>query len=145
MNREALATLSCALLVFAFFWAALLLFKDSGEMLLSLPLWFVISCLGGYVLSIVLTLVLIKKFMVDFPLDEEEPGRESGQISGPGGPCPDSCKQLPDSGRPPADSGRPLPESGRPLPGSGGSVSGTGRTIPGPGRKVPAPAERKSV
>lgn len=72
MNREARATLICALLLCGFFWAALLLLKDWTELVFSFPLWFVISCLGGYVLSVVATFILVKKFMVDFPLDDED-------------------------------------------------------------------------
>lgn len=72
MNREARATLICALLLCGFFWAALLLLKDRTELVFSFPLWFVISCLGGYALSVVATFILVKKFMVDFPLDDED-------------------------------------------------------------------------
>ena len=59
MDREAAATAICAVVIMAAFWAALLLLKDSPETLFEMPLWFSVSCLGGYVLSVVASLLLL--------------------------------------------------------------------------------------
>lgn len=75
MDREAQATFVCALLITLIFWMAICCFGDSDLTVLSLPLWFVLSCIGGYILSIVGVLVLIKVYFVNFDLnkdDEEE-------------------------------------------------------------------------
>ena len=58
MDREAAATAICAVVIMAAFWAALLLLKDSPETLFEMPLWFSVSCLGGYVLSVVAVIFL---------------------------------------------------------------------------------------
>ncbi len=71
MDREALATFCCALLITLFFWAAIFCFGDSELSLLSFPLWFVLSCLCGYLLSIVGVVILIKRYFVNFDLDED--------------------------------------------------------------------------
>lgn len=73
MDREASATAICAVIIMAAFWAALLLLKDSPETLFEMPLWFSVSCLGGYVLSVVAVIVLVKRFFRDFDLDQDAP------------------------------------------------------------------------
>lgn len=72
MDREALATLILALVITAFFWGAIFLLKDTGLMLFSMPAWFTVSCIGGYFLSVAGVIWLVKKVMVEFPLDDEE-------------------------------------------------------------------------
>lgn len=78
MDKEALATLILALVITAFFWGAILLLKDSALMLFSMPAWFIVSCIGGYLLSVIGVIFLAKKIMVDFPLDDNA---EEAQIS----------------------------------------------------------------
>ncbi len=58
-----------ALIITVFFWGSIYLFKDSPAELLALPLWFVISCIGGYLLSIAAVWVLVRRFMRNFSLD----------------------------------------------------------------------------
>ncbi|MBQ9275242.1 MAG: YhdT family protein [Succinivibrio sp.] len=70
-DREARATLVCALAVAAFFWLCVLLLKDLPFTIFSLPLWFVLSCLGGYVMSVAAVWVLIKRYMRDFSLEDD--------------------------------------------------------------------------
>ena len=70
MDREAAATAICALIIMAAFWAALLPLKDSPETLFEMPLWFSVSCLGGYVLSVVAVIVLVKRYFRDFRSEE---------------------------------------------------------------------------
>lgn len=71
MDREAGRTLAAAVLIFACFWAAVLLLRSDEVYVLGLPLWFVLSCLGGYVLSVVVVLVLVRLGMRDFPFDDQ--------------------------------------------------------------------------
>lgn len=73
MDREAAATAICALIIMAAFWAALLPLKDSPETLFEMPLWFSVSCLGGYVLSVVAVIALVKRYFRDFDLDQDAP------------------------------------------------------------------------
>lgn len=73
MDREAAATAICAAIIMAAFWAALLLLKDSPETLFEMPLWFSVSCLGGYVLSVVAVIFLVKRYFRDFDLDQDAP------------------------------------------------------------------------
>ena len=72
MDREALATLILAVIIAAFFWGAILLLKDNSATFFTMPAWFVISCIGGYLLSVVGVIILVRKVMVDFPLDEKD-------------------------------------------------------------------------
>lgn len=72
-DREAAATAICAVVIMAAFWAALLLLKDSPETLFEMPLWFSVSCLGGYVLSVVAVIFLVKRYFRDFDLDQDAP------------------------------------------------------------------------
>ncbi len=72
MDREALATLVLAVIIAAFFWGAIWLLKDNTSTILAMPAWFVVSCIGGYLLSMVGVIFLVKKVMVDFPLDEKD-------------------------------------------------------------------------
>ena len=74
MDREALATLLCAFAITAFFWLAIYLLKDCGVMLLQMPAWFTVSCLGGYLLSIIGVVFVVKRFFKDFSLDENTSG-----------------------------------------------------------------------
>ena len=72
MDREATATIVCAVLITAFFWLSIYLFKDYKTTLLGMPLWFSISCIGGYILSVLSVIILVKKFMFNFNLDEDK-------------------------------------------------------------------------
>ena len=71
MDREALATVVLAVLLTLFFWGAVFLLKDSAVFVASMPLWFVVSCIGGYLLSVAGVIVLVRRFMTDFSLGEE--------------------------------------------------------------------------
>ncbi|MCI6531366.1 MAG: YhdT family protein [Mesosutterella sp.] len=72
MDREAAATLALAVIIMAFFWLAVFLLKDSAETLLAMPLWFTVSCIGGYLLSIAGVIFLVRRFFKDFDLGEEQ-------------------------------------------------------------------------
>ena len=47
-GREAAATLAAAAFTMAYFWAAVWLLEDSDMTILSMPVWFMASCVGGY-------------------------------------------------------------------------------------------------
>jgi uncharacterized membrane protein YhdT len=72
MDKEAHATLICALLITVFFWLAIWLLKDFHVTLFKMPLWFTISCIGGYLVAVVGVIVLVRYFMYNFDLDKDE-------------------------------------------------------------------------
>ncbi|MCM3740550.1 YhdT family protein [Oceanobacillus luteolus] len=75
-NREALIGIGLAL--FNFIWwfgfAYGLGSKDPSEYtyILGFPAWFFYSCVLGFIVMVVILIIVIKKFFVDVPLDEEE-------------------------------------------------------------------------
>ena len=69
IDKEAKATFIVALIIFAYFWLSIFLFKDQLILVLNMPLWFVLSCIGGYLLSVVLVIALVKFCMKNFSLD----------------------------------------------------------------------------
>ena len=71
-HREALYTVGAALLLFLFFWGVLLLTQDSAYSCWGLPLWFWLSCIGGYLLSVLVVWLLVKYFLRNFNLDHKE-------------------------------------------------------------------------
>lgn len=73
-GREAAATLAAGLLTMAYFWGALLLLEDSGMTILSMPAWFMASCVGGYFVSVAAVWVLVRRFFTDIDLDEAARG-----------------------------------------------------------------------
>ena len=60
LDREAWYTLGAALITTVLFWAAIALTHDSLITVGYLPLWFALSCLGGYVFSVVIVVALVK-------------------------------------------------------------------------------------
>ncbi len=79
MDREALATTVCAVVITLFFWGAIFLFKDSPAEIMTMPLWFVISCLGGYLLSVVGVIFIVRVIFKDFELDDKDESAEDKQ------------------------------------------------------------------
>lgn len=77
-NREALIGVGLAL--FNFIWwfgfAYGLGSKDPSEysFVLGLPAWFFYSCVLGFIVMVVLTIIVVKKFFVDVPIEDEEYG-----------------------------------------------------------------------
>ena len=60
LDREAWYTLVAALLTTVLFWGAIALTHDSVITVGYLPLWFALSCLGGYVFSVMIVVALVK-------------------------------------------------------------------------------------
>ena len=71
MDKEAAATLVASLIITVFFWLSIILFKDQSLTVFYMPLWFVVSCIGGYLLSIVAVIILVRYFMKNFSLNSE--------------------------------------------------------------------------
>lgn len=67
----------------AYFWGAVLLLEDSDMTILSMPVWFMASCVGGYFVSVAAVWVLVRRFFTDIDLDEiRRSGTRSGQWGG---------------------------------------------------------------
>lgn len=77
-HREAVATVVAALLVTAFFWGSIALFEESLLGWFGLPLWFWLSCIGGYAFSILVVIVLVARYFKNFRFDYD---RHSGSQS----------------------------------------------------------------
>lgn len=69
-HREAVVTLIAAVFTMIYFWAAILIFEKSPETVLHMPLWFMASCVGGYLFSVIAVLWLVKRWFADIDLDE---------------------------------------------------------------------------
>ncbi|WP_405099020.1 YhdT family protein [Oceanobacillus sp. FSL H7-0719] len=75
-NREALIGVGLAL--FNFIWwfgfAYGLGSKDPSEysFVFGLPAWFFYSCVAGFIVMAVLVIIVVKKFFVDVPIEDEE-------------------------------------------------------------------------
>ncbi|PAV30500.1 sodium:pantothenate symporter [Virgibacillus profundi] len=74
-NREAL--IGVGLVIFNFIWWYAFAYgmgsKDPSEytFVFGLPAWFFYSCVVGFIVMAVLVTVIVKKFFVDIPFDEE--------------------------------------------------------------------------
>ncbi len=64
-SREARATLAVSIVIFAFFWLMIALFGESQAAFWGMPLWFWLSCIGGYVLSVLGVIWLTRHVFVD--------------------------------------------------------------------------------
>ncbi len=60
LDREAWYTLGAAVITTVLFWGAIALTHDSLITVGYLPLWFALSCLGGYLFSVLIVVVLVK-------------------------------------------------------------------------------------
>ena len=71
-DREAFFTFISAIFITVVFWGSIWLFKDSDTTIFSMPLWFVASCLVGYLISIVVVLFLVKFCFKNIDFDEND-------------------------------------------------------------------------
>jgi len=78
-NKEALYTLILSLIIFVIFWISIFIFKDSNTSIMLMPAWFVISCIGGYILSVAGVAILIRYFMKNFSLDDNQEENDDQQ------------------------------------------------------------------
>jgi uncharacterized membrane protein YhdT len=72
MNREARATWIAAAVLIAYWWIAGFGASHFDFTLFQMPGWFVLSCFGVWLLSIVLTVFLVTRVFRDFSLEDEE-------------------------------------------------------------------------
>lgn len=68
-DREAKATLVAAVGIFVYFWLSIALFRNSDITLWSMPLWFMLSCVFGYVLSAGVVFYLLRRVFKNFSLN----------------------------------------------------------------------------
>lgn len=74
MNKEAKATWVVVFIIIAFWWITgfglYAVMPDATIMYM--PVWFVVSCFGSWILSIILVWVLTSKVFKNFNLDDED-------------------------------------------------------------------------
>ena len=71
-HREAVYTLIAAIVLLILFWLAVFCAENSSEAFWGLPLWFCLSCVGGYLLSVLAVWILVKFLCRNFDLTPEE-------------------------------------------------------------------------
>ncbi|MBB5337197.1 YhdT family protein [Pectinatus brassicae] len=70
MNREARIICIITAIIIIFWW--LMAFGINQDItFFSLPVWFIGACIGTYLLTVILIIFAVKKFFVDFDLDDE--------------------------------------------------------------------------
>ena len=74
-HQEALVTLVAAVLITVVFWSCVFCFESAILGWFGVPLWFWMSCIGGYFFSILVVWVLIRFFYKNFELDFENKER----------------------------------------------------------------------
>ena len=72
MNKEAKATWLVAAVLIAFWWIAAFGVARIDFTILNMPGWFVVSCFGVWILSIILVSVLVTKVFKNFSLEDED-------------------------------------------------------------------------
>jgi uncharacterized membrane protein YhdT len=76
MNKEAKGTWIVAAILMAFWWVAGLGTAGIDYTLFQMPGWFVLSCFGVWILSIVLVWGLTAKVFKNFSLEDDETPKE---------------------------------------------------------------------
>lgn len=71
MNKEARAICWLSVVLIIFWWIAAFGTAKIDYTILSMPGWFVVSCMGTYLLAVILVWLVVKKVFVDFDLDDE--------------------------------------------------------------------------
>ncbi len=69
--KEVKATLILILIVAVWHVGFAFLLEDVDAMVLGMPLWFFVSTIGAYVISVVGVIILLKKVFIDFELGDE--------------------------------------------------------------------------
>ena len=73
-DREARLTLWAACFVTILFWLAIFLTQDALVAWFGIPLWFWLSCIGGYLLSVLVVIVLVRFGCKNFDLQDVSDG-----------------------------------------------------------------------
>ena len=72
MNKEAKATWIVMAVIIAFWWISAFGTSQIEYTIFYMPGWFVLSCFGVWVLSIILVTVLVTKVFKNFNLEDED-------------------------------------------------------------------------
>ena len=72
MNKEAKATWITAAIVIAFWWITAFGMAGMEFTIFYMPAWFVVSCFGVWILSMILVTVLTTKVFKNFSLEDDE-------------------------------------------------------------------------
>lgn len=72
MNKEAKATWFVTAILIAFWWIAGFGTAGIDYTIFQMPGWFVVSCFGIWILSIVLVWLLVTRVFQDFSLEDED-------------------------------------------------------------------------
>ncbi|MCL2011138.1 MAG: YhdT family protein [Synergistaceae bacterium] len=72
MNKEAKATWIVMAILIVFWWIAGFGTSRIDYTIFNMPGWFVLSCFGVWILSIILVTVLTTKFFKNFSLEDDE-------------------------------------------------------------------------
>ena len=72
MNKEAKATWIVMAIIIAFWWIAAFGTYQIDYTIFHMPGWFVLSCLGVWVLSIIMVTVLTTKVFKNFSLEDDD-------------------------------------------------------------------------
>ena len=81
MNKEAKATwIVAAIIIVYWFLSGFGVYAVWGAewTILGMPAWFVLSCFGSWILSMVLVALMVKKVFKDFDPEEEDIGKKEG-------------------------------------------------------------------
>ena len=76
MNKEARATWDVMVILIAFWWIASFGTAHIDYTIFHMPGWFVVSCFGVWILSIILVAYLTRNVFKDFSLEDDEPAKE---------------------------------------------------------------------
>jgi len=72
MNKEAKATWGVVAILIAFWWITAFGTAGMDYTIFNMPGWFVVSCFGVWILSIILVSVLVTKVFKNFSLEDED-------------------------------------------------------------------------
>lgn len=75
-HKEAFYTLVASVFLCVFFWGAVCFTMNLEWAFWGLPLWFWLSCVGGYVLSVIAVWVLVKGFFRNFSLSVKKENKK---------------------------------------------------------------------
>ena len=81
MNKEAKATWIVSAIIIAYwFLSGFGVYAIAPEAtIFYMPAWFILSCVGSWILAVVLVIYLVKKVFKNFDLDDDE---EEGNVNG---------------------------------------------------------------
>lgn len=82
MIKEAVATFILLTIVAVWHVGFAFLLNGTDVMIIGMPLWFFVSTIGGFVISVAGVVILLKFVFKDFELGEEMPDEDEGSKDG---------------------------------------------------------------